>query len=126
MYNSWTMITLAYAETPSTQQPSSPSTPPFFNFVPIIGMLVIFYFFMIRPQQKRAKEHKKMLDAIQKGDLVVTSGGIYGTVSSVGDKTIDLKVAENVKIKISRSAVTDKLNSPEAANGKPSVQLEIK
>lgn len=119
------MITLAYAETPApvTQSPSAPS---YMNFVPILGMLAIFYFFMIRPQQKRSKEHKKMLEAIQKGDFVITSGGIYGTVSSVGEKTVDLKVADNVKIKISKSSVSDKLNAQEPSNGNSVVQLDVK
>ena len=119
------MITLAYAETPA-QSGQQQATLPLFNIVPILGMLVIFYFFMIRPQQKRAKEHKKMLEALQKGDLVVTSGGIYGTVASVGGKTVEIKVADNVKIKVLRSAVTEKLSAQESSNGKPPVQMEVK
>ena len=94
----------------------TPAGPSYMNFVPILGMLAIFYFFMIRPQQKRAGQHKKMLEALQKGDLVVTSGGIYGTISSVGEKTVELKVADNVRIKISKSSVSDKLNAQEPAS----------
>ena len=119
------MTTFAYAETPASPA-AQPTSPSFMNFVPILGMLAIFYFFMVRPQQKRTKEHKTMLDALQKGDLVVTSGGIYGTVMAVGDKTIELKVADNVKIKISKSAVADKLNAAEPSNGSPAVQLDVK
>ena len=111
------MTTLAYAETSSAAaQPQT--TPPLFNIVPILGMLVIFYFFMIRPQQKRAKEHKLMLEALQKGDMVVTSGGIYGTVAAVGEKTFELKIADNVKLKVLRSAVTERLNAQDSSNGK--------
>ena len=119
------MNTLAYAEVPAAA-PRPQSSPPLFNIVPILGMLVIFYLFMIRPQQKRANEHKKMLEALQKGDLVVTSGGVYGTVAAVNDKTVELKVADNVKIKVLRSAVTEKLNTQESSNGKPPVQMEVK
>ena len=117
------MVSLAYAEAPKTaaQQPA-----PFMNFVPIVGMLAIFYFFMIRPQQKRTKEHGKMLDQLQKGDMVITSGGIYGTVISVGDKTMELKVADNVKIKITKSSVSDKVNAQESSNGKLLVQAKTK
>lgn len=71
-------------------------------FAAIFG---IFYFMIIRPQQKRAKEREKLLNDVQKGDKVVTSGGIHGTVSSIDDKTILLQVADNVKIKIDRSAI---------------------
>lgn len=117
------MVTFAYAETPAAAPQSSA---PFMNFVPILGMLAIFYFFMIRPQQKKASQHKTMLEGLQKGDVVLTSGGIYGTVMSVGEKTFELKIAENVKIKILKSAVSDKLNTPEAINGKPTIQSEPK
>ena len=119
------MTTLAYAAAPAplTQSPSAPS---YMNFAPIVGMLAIFYFFMIRPQQKRSGEQKKMLDALQKGDLVVTSAGIYGTISAVGEKTVDLKVADNVKIKISKSSVSEKLNAQETSNGSPAVHLDVK
>ncbi len=119
------MITYAYAEVPAQAAQPQATTPPLFNMIPIAGMLVIFYFFMIRPQQKRANEHKKMLEALQKGDSVVTSGGIYGTVVSVGDKTVEIKIAENTKIKVQRSAVSDKLNAQDAVNGKEVVQAEI-
>jgi len=119
------MKSLAYAEI-SAPVAQSPAAPNFMSFVPIVGMLVIFYFFMIRPQQKRSGQHKKMLEALQKGDLVVTSGGIYGMVIAVGEKTLDLKVADNVKIKISKSSISEKLNPQESSNSHPAVQLDIK
>ncbi|HEX3072393.1 MAG TPA: preprotein translocase subunit YajC [Ignavibacteriales bacterium] len=71
-------------------------------FAAIFG---IFYFMIIRPQQKRAKEREKLLSEIQKGDKVVTSGGIHGTVASIEEKTVLLQIADNVKIKIDRSAI---------------------
>ncbi|OGR87379.1 MAG: preprotein translocase subunit YajC [Elusimicrobia bacterium RIFCSPLOWO2_01_FULL_60_11] len=119
------MTTYAYAETSAPAAPNA-SAPSYMSFVPILGMLAIFYFFMIRPQQKRTNEHKKMLEALRKDDKVVTAGGIYGTVVSVGDKTIELKIADNVKIKVTKNSVSDKLNPQETANGSPAVQLDVK
>ena len=71
-------------------------------FALIIG---IFYFMILRPQQKRQKERQKMLEAVKKGDKVVTAGGLHGTVAGLDDKTVLLQVADNVKMKFDRSAV---------------------
>ena len=73
---------------------------------PILGMLAIFYFLLIRPQQKRQKETQKMIAALKNGDRVLTSSGLYGTISGVIDISFSLKIAENVKIEILKSAVT--------------------
>ncbi len=73
---------------------------------PIILIFVIFYFLLIRPQQKRQKEHQRMLESLKKGDRVVTSGGIYGTVVGVKDNIIVLKIADNVKVEFAKSAVS--------------------
>ncbi len=75
------------------------------SFLPLVVIFVIFYFLLIRPQQKRAKEHKAMLETLKKGDKVMTSSGIFGLVEQVGARTITVKVAENVKIKFERSAI---------------------
>jgi preprotein translocase subunit YajC len=72
-------------------------------FALIIG---IFYFMILRPQQKRQKERQKMLDSVKKGDKVVTAGGLHGTVAGLDEKTILLQVSENVKMKFDRSAVS--------------------
>jgi len=71
----------------------------------IIGMFVLMYFFMIRPQQKRAKEHRTMLDALQKGDEVVTSGGVAGRVIKLSEQYVTLEVATETEIVVQRSAV---------------------
>ena len=71
-------------------------------FALIIG---IFYFMILRPQQKRQKERQKMLEAVKKGDKVVTAGGLHGTVAGIDEKTILLQVSDNVKLKFDRSAV---------------------
>ncbi|MEJ2313916.1 MAG: preprotein translocase subunit YajC [Nitrospirota bacterium] len=78
---------------------------PLAGFLPLIIIFVIFYFLLIRPQQKRAKEHKEMLAAVKKGDKVVTSGGIYGLVEDVGQNTVTLKIAENVRVKFGKSYI---------------------
>lgn len=69
------------------------------------AIFFIFYFMIIRPQQKRAKEREKMLNAIEKGDKVITSGGIYGTIAGIEDKTVLLQISDNVKIKLDKSAI---------------------
>jgi len=73
--------------------------------IPLLGMLAIFYFLLIRPQQKKQKTLQAMIAAIKKGDRVLTTGGIYGTVSGVKDHIIVLKIAENVKIEVVKHAV---------------------
>ncbi|HMU43294.1 MAG TPA: preprotein translocase subunit YajC [Ignavibacteriaceae bacterium] len=69
------------------------------------AIFLIFYFMIIRPQQKRAKEREKMLSTMDKGDKVVTSGGLHGTIAGLDDKTVLLQVADNVKMKFERSAI---------------------
>lgn len=90
----------------------------FTAFVPLILMFVIFYFLLIRPQQKKAKEHQKMIDNIKKGDRVITSGGIHGIVTSLGDTTVFIEIAEKVKIKLSRGNIAALLNAAHAASDK--------
>ena len=75
------------------------------QFMPINLMFVVLYFMMIRPQMKKAKEHKAMIDALAKGDEVVTSGGIAGKITQVGDSYVGIEVAENVQIQVQRPAV---------------------
>ena len=75
------------------------------TMLPFLLIIVIFYFFMIRPQNKKQKETEKMLNALKKGDKVITIGGIHGTVSSVKDKTVIVKVDENTKLEFNRTAI---------------------
>lgn len=74
-------------------------------FLPLVLIIVVFYFFMIRPQMKRQKETQKFRDALQRGDKVVTSGGIYGRIDEIKDNIIYLEVAPNIKLKIDKSVV---------------------
>ncbi len=88
--------------------PGAPAGGPgsmFTSFLPLILIFVIFYFLLIRPQQKKAKEHRQMLDALKKGDKVVTQGGIYGVVDQVEQHTLMLKIAENVKVKVGKAYI---------------------
>lgn len=77
----------------------------FAALVPIILMFVIFYFLLIRPQQKKAKAHQEMIKNLQKGDRVITSGGIYGRITSLDEQTATLEIADKVKIKVTRGSV---------------------
>ncbi len=81
------------------------------TFLPLLLMLVVFYFLMIRPQQKRAKEHREMIGALKKGDEVVTNGGLGGSITKVGDAYLSVRVAEDVEVKVQKQAVAALLPS---------------
>jgi preprotein translocase subunit YajC len=75
------------------------------GLVPIILMFVIFYFILIRPQQKQVKRHQEFIRNLKKGDRVVTNGGIHGTVTGLTESVVTLEVADNVRVKVSRNAI---------------------
>jgi preprotein translocase subunit YajC len=75
------------------------------NMVPLIFMFGIFYFLLIRPQQKKAKEHRALLDNLKKGDLVVTAGGMHGKITAIDDNVITLEIAAGVNIKINKGHI---------------------
>ncbi len=79
------------------------------QFVPLILIFVVFYFLLIRPQQKKAKLHREMLQNLQKGDEVITAGGIIGKIVGVTNDFLTLEVAENIKIKVARSFISSKV-----------------
>ena len=80
------------------------------QFIPLILIFVIFYFFLIRPQQKRVKDHKAMVQSLKRGDEIITSGGIIGTIDRVmEDDRIEVTLADNVKVQIIRSTITSLL-----------------
>ena len=87
----------------------------FTQFVPLILIFVIFYFFLIRPQQKKVKEHKAMVESLKRGDKVITSGGITGTVERLIDNDkVEVEIAENVKVEIVKATgIQGLLNSQE-------------
>ena len=83
----------------------------FAQFVPLILIFVIFYFFLIRPQQKKVKEHKLMVTALKRGDQVITSGGIVGQIERIlGDDKVDLLISENVPVQVVQSTIQSLLN----------------
>jgi preprotein translocase subunit YajC len=90
------------------------------TFVMFGLIIAIFYFLILRPQQKRQKDRQKMLDAIKKGDKVVTAGGMHGIVAGLDEKTVLLQVADNVKMKFDRTAIGNilKEGEPETKEGK--------
>ena len=85
----------------------------FTQFIPLILIFVIFYFFLIRPQQKKVKEHKLMVSALKRGDEVVTSGGIVGKIERVlGDDKVDISISENVTVQVVQSTIQSLLSKP--------------
>lgn len=85
--------------------PAAAQQDPFMGFLPLILIFVVFYFMLIRPQSKRAKEHKKMLDALAKGDEVLTNGGLLGKVTQLGETYVEVELADNVTVKMQRQAI---------------------
>ena len=79
---------------------------PFFQFIPLVLILGVFWFMIIRPQQKKQKEHMRMVESLKKGDKVVSNGGIFGTIVKVGDDRITLEVASKVHINLERQQVS--------------------
>lgn len=92
-------ISDAMAAAPQAQQD------PLMSFLPLVLIFVVFYFLLIRPQSKRAKEHKSMVGGLSKGDEVVTNGGVLGRITKVGENFVQLQIAEGVEIKVQRQAV---------------------
>ena len=85
----------------------------FAQFIPLILIFVIFYFFLIRPQQKKVKEHKQMVAALKRGDEVITSGGIVGKIEKIlGDDKVDILISENVTVQVVQSTIQGLLNKP--------------
>ncbi|MFC2075803.1 preprotein translocase subunit YajC [candidate division KSB1 bacterium] len=87
-------------------QPAASGSSTLMSFMPIILIFFIIYFLMIRPQQKKQREHQSMLGQLKKGDRVMTSSGIYGSVVGIKDDVVVLKIADNVKVEFSKGAVS--------------------
>jgi preprotein translocase subunit YajC len=99
------LISDAYAEA----APAATGGDPLSSLIFFGGFILIFYFILIRPQQKRAKEHRNLVAALSKGDEVVTNGGILGKVTNVGDEYISVELADNVTVRVQRQAVASVL-----------------
>ena len=110
---------LAYAMTaaPGAEGAAPPGGGMMGALLPLVLMFLVFYFLLIRPQQKRTKQHRDFLESLKKGDEVVTSGGIYGRVTGITESVVTLEVADKVRIKIQRSNIagTKQRATPEKA-----------
>lgn len=91
-------------------------------FVPLILMFVIFYFLLIRPQQKKAKEHQEMINNLKKGDRVLTSGGLHGRVTGMDGPTLTLEIAEKIRVKVNRAYVAGLLDESQAGGGQQNLK----
>jgi preprotein translocase subunit YajC len=94
-------INSAWAQAAPAQQPD-----PFTSFIPLILIFVVFYFLLIRPQSKRAKEHRKMVAELKAGDEVVTSGGVLGKITEAGEQFLKVEVADGVELRVQRTTVS--------------------
>jgi preprotein translocase subunit YajC len=104
-------VSPAYAQTAAA---SGGSLEALQQFLPLILIFVVFYFLLIRPQQKRMKQHKEMLGQLRRGDRVVTAGGIVGTVNKIlSDTELSVEIAEGVKVRVVRSTLTEVLSKTE-------------
>jgi preprotein translocase subunit YajC len=81
------------------------------GFIPLILMFVIFYFLLIRPQQKKSKEHRAMIANLKKGDRIITSGGLYGRITGLDENTLTVEIADKVRVKVARGNVGAKVQS---------------
>ena len=97
------MIDLAFAQTAGS--PAGPSA--LISFAPLVLVFVVFYMLLLRPQQKKAKEHREILNQLKKNDEVMTSGGIYGKVMALTDTVVTLEVAPNVRLRINRPQIAE-------------------
>ena len=79
----------------------------FSGFIPLILMFVIFYFLLIRPQQKRTKEHRQMISNLKKGDRIITSGGLHGRITGMDESTLTVEIADKVRVKVARGNVAN-------------------
>lgn len=104
------LVSTAYAQ--AATPPAAGFDP--MAFVPLVLIFIVFYFLLIRPQQKKMKEHKSMIDALRRGDRIVTAGGIIGTVTRVtGDDEAVVEIAEGVRVRVVRGTISTVLAKPE-------------
>ncbi len=102
-------ISTAFAQTAPAAAAASSTESSLFSLLPLVLMFVVLYFIMIRPQMKKQKEHKAMIEAVAKGDEVVIAGGVVGRVAKLGESYIQVEVAVNVELQVQRGAVVQVL-----------------
>jgi preprotein translocase subunit YajC len=107
------LISTAYAQVPGASLLDQSAL---IQFLPLVLIFVVFYFLLIRPQQKKQKDHRTMLDALRRGDRIVTGGGILGSVSKVvGPEEVEVDIASGVRVRVLRSTITSVLAKPDPA-----------
>ena len=99
--------TIAFA---ADEAPAAGGMGQLLSFAPLIILFAIFYFLLIRPQQKKAKENREMISKLEKGDMVITASGIHGAITGVAEDTVTVEIADNVKVKVSKEYITSKKN----------------
>lgn len=110
------LITSAMASSPAAAAPSAGGFDPI-QFLPMVLIFVVMYFLLIRPQQKKAKEHQATIAGIRKGDRVITSGGIIGVIHKVdSDTEVTVEIADNVNVRVLRATISSIVTKPEPAN----------
>ena len=115
------LISPAYA-----QAGGAPAGFDFISLMPLVLIFVVFYFLLIRPQQKKMKAHREMIAAVKRGDKVLTAGGIIGTVVKVedSDDVLLVEIAKDIRVRVARSTISDVLNKPQAAKGPAQAKTE--
>jgi preprotein translocase subunit YajC len=106
------MIDMAYAMGPQPGQAGGDGIQSLIQFLPIVLIFVVFYFLLIRPQQKKAKEHRTILENLKKGDSVITQGGVYGKIAAIQDQIVILEIADKVKIRVARPYIAGLASTP--------------
>jgi len=117
-------VATAYAQSAAAPA-GAPGAFDFMSFLPLILIFLVFYFLLIRPQQKKLKEHKSMLDSLRRGDRIVTGGGVLGTVTRVGaDDEVTVEIAEGVRVRVLKSTINLVVAKTEPAKSGEAVKLE--
>ncbi len=110
------MIDVAYAMAPPQGGGGGDSQQLIGMFLPMILIFAVFYFLLIRPQQKKAKEHQDLLSNLKKGDSVITQGGLYGKIVAVADNVLTLEIADKVRVKVSRQHISGLASGGDGSN----------
>jgi len=97
-------LVYAMGQAPPAEGAAAPN--PLFQLIPFVAIFFIFYFLLIRPQQKKAQEHKKYLDSLQKGQEVMTAGGIYGKITGITEQIVTIEIADNTRIRVGRQFIS--------------------
>lgn len=95
--------------------PQAASASPIMSFIPMVVVIGILYFLIIRPQQQQAKEHRRLVDGLKPGDRVITQGGVHGTITALKGAIVQVKIADNVRVDVNRTAIAQVLS--ESTNG---------